>query len=1270
MKYIVILGLLVVSALSADWKRVVGSSESPLPPYKEIIVSDTVGVRIQIVIFGFCEQDTTVEDKDFKRVQIPEELRQESCDDTTLAGKPQFPYVKLLVAVPDSAEFELTVNHRGHTVLEDYLLYPTPRMVFEDTQGCVVSKEVYAYDTAFYQLDTLYPGRFHEVMSDGHWRDQRVLELVVYPVQYNPQREIMYFYDDLDVEIAYSGTVIENENGLGPFEGLGREILLNYPGIDRQPPPSEPPSVHYYTDLLDPNNIADYIMVTHEDILNNETASYWIHELAQWRVDHNHFDVGIVEIQDVYQQFQNSAPDSAAQLRDFLVYAYDHWTAPAMPDGHFGYCLFVGDWDYVPTRLYEYEEFGIDMLGADEHYFRNLDGSSGDEIMLGRLPVKASNVQDLITIFQKTIDYEQFPDTAVMWRRRGLLIAPTGFDVNVTEATPFYADIDYDTLTVRYSTINDYLIFCQNIQKNLDSGMVATSYYGHGAADGWYHGYDTSWVKQLANGDSLSFVLSAACLTAAFQWDHPFYGQDPSHQWYPGGPSFGEHFLFNDSGGAVAFEGTSIYTHASCGILTTVLKNMLQGQYWIVGMAVANLTHAGDHGEDFFLLGDPALDLGDYTAFPHLPDLLVRPTGMDVDFHDPFPYPSNGDLIPVTLPVWNIGAVTAYNIQVKVRLKVPLFSDTATVATLSIDSITPRDSATVQFMWDPTVYDLDNGQTIVLPEEFEGEIGKAEFSFVVDPDNNIVESWEGNNTSRLSRVLALYPNEANWPKKLTPLVSQPAIGDLDANGTPEIVVASSDSIYVFAANGNLIENWPQSCSGVHGIVIGDIDNDNSLEIIVSHGGAVRAYSSLGTLLWQASSPSGYEFLRLPSLGRIENPDSQYLDIIMVADPTGTPPVEDEPLKVCVYDHEGTLLYTFESLEMLVVDETKGVFNSAPAVSDVNNDSLEELVVSYIARTNTVTDIFNRNSLQPLASLSYGGDLMTSALADFSNPNDRVADVITGGTDGRIRVYDVRHSIQLWERETEGPIGSSPAVGDIYPFPYVGLETTFGNDLSWAHLREKVQGNPLPDWPLQVTPNAAVRTSPAIANINAEKYLDIVFAANNNYVFAFEYDQDAIAPYPLPLFGKPSSPLIGDIDGDRESELIVASSDGYLHVWANRSSKVIPYALEWPQFHHDYQRTGLYNWVTRLSGGDANPEEFSTATTISFSLTNPLLTQIKVYDVDGNVVKDLVNQTLPAGTYNPIWYGKDNNYALLPDGLYFIEIRVNNESKIITVDIDR
>ena len=62
-----------------------GSSNTPLPPEKNVIRSDSSGVFIKTAVFGFIEQDTTVDNKDFKRITISEELIDW---DTTNAGKP------------------------------------------------------------------------------------------------------------------------------------------------------------------------------------------------------------------------------------------------------------------------------------------------------------------------------------------------------------------------------------------------------------------------------------------------------------------------------------------------------------------------------------------------------------------------------------------------------------------------------------------------------------------------------------------------------------------------------------------------------------------------------------------------------------------------------------------------------------------------------------------------------------------------------------------------------------------------------------------------------------------------------------------------------------------------------------------------------------------------------------------------------------------------------------------------------------------------------
>ncbi|MGB3479704.1 MAG: C25 family peptidase propeptide domain-containing protein [bacterium] len=415
---------------AAEWTKAIGTSDEPIPPEIEVMKSDTLQVYIRNTIFGFTEEDTTLESKDFKVISIPNEEIDRNPDH---AGKPQIPYIKLLIAVPDSAEFDFIVYNTDHFLFEDYLIYPVPDIVFEVDSNAygkwIGSKEVYTYDTAFYNADTTYPDKFYEVISDGHWRDQRILEVFIYPVQYNPKQELIYFYPELDLRIEYSGTVVKNKRGLGPFEDIGREILVNYPGIALQPPPNPDPEVHYYKDLLDSTNVADYIIVTHEDFLADETDSFWIHELADWRVTHNRFEVGIVMVDSVYSQFPQHAPDSAAQLRDFLVYAYDKWPAPSMADTHFAYCLFIGDWEYVPIETC-YAVYGpLLYLNAYEGFFRDIDSTHIDpantfeDIMLGRWPIDST---ELAVIAQKTIDYEQSPNTLGDWRRRGLLIAGGG----------------------------------------------------------------------------------------------------------------------------------------------------------------------------------------------------------------------------------------------------------------------------------------------------------------------------------------------------------------------------------------------------------------------------------------------------------------------------------------------------------------------------------------------------------------------------------------------------------------------------------------------------------------------------------------------------------------------------------------------------------------------------------------------------------------------------------------------------------------------------
>lgn len=1131
--------LFIANFAGASWQRVINWSDVPLLPKKEVIKSDTGGVFIRTAIYGFNKNDTVIDGKNFQKIEIPEE----SIDrDTIRAGKPQIPYIKLLIAVPDSCGFNISVYPVDYTLFDNYLIYPVPRIVFEDSGGIFYYKYVYTFDTAFYQKDTFYPNRFYEIRSDGHWRDQRVLEVFLYPMQFNPQKRLMYFYAGIDLKIEYTGKKFPNLNGLGPFEDIGREMLLNYPGIDKRLPPRPPPAVHYYTDLLNPENVADYIIVTHDEFLINETTSRWIHDFAQWRVDHNRFDVGIVKVQDIYEQFGPSGHDST-QVRNFLIYAYNNWQAHASADNHFAYCLFCGDWDYVPTAL-RFASGG--WVIANEYYFRDITGDWLDDIMLGRWPVKAN--QQLVTIAQKTINYEQSP-TLGDWRRRGLLIAGDGdFDDEITSLKPYFTEIGYDTSIVRRSHLTEPE-FIDSVNYYLNTGEIITIYKGHGSLEEWQNNYDTTQLKNLRNAPRLPVVFSDACLTAIFVWDHPYFRNNPN---YPPSTCFGEHFILNPAGGAVGFWGALDYTSPQG--FPEILKNILKYQYWILGMSLSTGIVYGDR----CLLGDPALDLGDYTAYPNMPDLVVRPQGIDIELLPPYPYPNSGDIIPIQTAIWNIGRATVYNVTVNIKVakeEQVLYSEN-----IIVPEIKPRSSTLVTAHWN----------TGATHPGFYGKIGDCDFIVKADPNNTIEESWEYNNYSSITKKVALYPNQPGWPKKVTGF-SRPEIGNLDASGSVEIVYAGFDSVYVFDKNGNVVSNWPQYFKSVSTIVLGDIDNNGLIEIVAISPESIKVYNYQGLILpgWpvQIPDPSRYQFYGCPVLGYIET--YAQLNLVITAVPRG---FQINPLKIFVYNESGLLMDEFNSSAM----GNSYLFKGATIANIVSHGN-DEIIVTYCYDTERgtyKTEIYNLDGL--VAARDFGSNYMAPALVDLNN--DGYADLIIGCSDNYIRAYDAQNDQLIWERPTEGPINSSPAVGDIYPLPFAGVEITFGNDGSAINLREKSSGHSIPPWSFIISPSTYVRTSPAIANINGDAYLDIIIGAHNQYIYAFKHTMDSIPPFPLPLFGiYHSSPIIGDIDGDRKSEIILSSSDGYLHIWKNRNSRVTQYLLEWPQFHHDYQRTGLYGW---------------------------------------------------------------------------------------------
>jgi hypothetical protein len=72
-----------------------------------------------------------------------------------------------------------------------------------------------------------------------------------------------------------------------------------------------------------------------------------------------------------------------------------------------------------------------------------------------------------------------------------------------------------------------------------------------------------------------------------------------------------------------------------------------------------------------------------------------------------------------------------------------------------------------------------------------------------------------------------------------------------------------------------------------------------------------------------------------------------------------------------------------------------------------------------------------------------------------------------------------------------------------------------------------------------------------------------------------------------------------------------------------------------------------------------PNPFNPSTTIRFSIPQPQLVTIKVYDVLGNVITSIVNEELPAGEYKIEFDGHSDEGQNLSSGVYFYQLKAGD-----------
>ena len=156
------------------------------------------------------------------------------------AGQPALPRRSFLVGIPNGAQINLELLEAGGVVVENKWVAPVPtRRLTNLDLDTVLLEHVPAFeieylkDAAIYDADAFYPSHVVSVASLGHLRDQRYVEILVQPVQYNPVQQQIRQYQHLKFRLSFSYPGgVEETSEVRPqspaFEEILRQSIVNY----------------------------------------------------------------------------------------------------------------------------------------------------------------------------------------------------------------------------------------------------------------------------------------------------------------------------------------------------------------------------------------------------------------------------------------------------------------------------------------------------------------------------------------------------------------------------------------------------------------------------------------------------------------------------------------------------------------------------------------------------------------------------------------------------------------------------------------------------------------------------------------------------------------------------------------------------------------------------------------------------------------------------------------------------------------------------------
>lgn len=431
----------------------------------------------------------------------------------------------------------------------------------------------------------------------------------------------------------------------------------------------------------------------------------------------------------------------------------------------------------------------------------------------------------------------------------------------------------------------------------------------------------------------------------------------------------------------------------------------------------------------------------------------------------------------------------------------------------------------------PMVTDLDAD---CVPEIVFNTFRDSEFT-----EDGVLRAIRGDDGTRVWTVAD--------PEYRTDSTANPAIGDVDGDGSPEVFVTTADDRVIrIAADGT--PQWRSDAwSGAHNsgsVTLANLDAAGDAEIVV---GSV-VFDSEGNLLFEGGLSRG-----IAGQGPIS----------CVADLDG----DERPELIA-----GPTVYAFsgrvdDGTFTGSVREDANIADGYCGIADFTGDGAPEIV---IVGEGEVT-VLHGQTLEVLgsASLPGGGNGGAPNIADFDG--DGAPEIGTAGAENYL-VYELDDGlVELWRAPTEDD-SSSRTGSSVFDFDGDGRAEVVYNDEEFVRIYPGVEPDCREDPPGDDCDGVMTDA-------------EILFRDLNSSRTRTEY------------------PVIADVDGDFKAELVFATSneagfldpallgDAGIEVWADRLDNWVPTRPVWNQHSYHITNVGLLGEIPRVEAPSwASPPE--------------------------------------------------------------------------------